>query len=839
VEFQDQINSFMGKGNFTWWVGVVEDTADPMTLGRVKVRCFGFHTQDRGAIPTTSLPWSTVVQPTTSASTSGIGWSPNGLEADSWVIGFFADGEEGQYPIVIGTLPRIHRGAASNDPYGGSSSGYLTDDPTMGSGVGPPPFHGQRSTSHGPDVGGDPRPKGPTDPSNNRITDLPPSSGAGEGAVIKDGHSYITNADIPNWPLQYYTWDAVGSRGGCGQGRGLASCGPPGRPRGAVYTHKATALALEALSKEIKGGPFTIISAYRSPEYNKYVGGKGGSQHKNGRAFDIALNSIGDLQRFLTAAVKHGFVGFGLYPSFIHIDTGSGRTWNDATLKLIPILRAAGWYHDKPGLSGIKTTPGQQAETAPENPTVTTASTTTADSGSGAAGGATSGSGAAGGATGQQASTPEGGGDEDSIVRTIIAEAGGEGSAGMQGVANVIKNRSTKAGITPGSVVSETNRGIRQFTGYHDSNWYSADPNSARYQQALQIWRGVNTGALGDITGNADHYHADYVKPSWRNSMDKTAVIGRHIFYNAHGAFVSKHGTKIGFQDPTGGLPYGEYKGGPSTNVAARGINSYQGQNNAMTDQAARQGSYPVAGDKGTFGAPESGFAPQYPYNNVYATKSGHQMEFDDTPGASRVAMRHNSGTSSTMTENGSKIDSVKGNAYKMVEGDSFNSVDDSYYLSVKDDINIRATSDMVIHADGALITISRNDSSEHVSGKKDISVGEVFQVKANKIILEAAQIDFYSTGTMNFHSEGDMNLKSAGKVKINGATMHLKAGTVFMDDVVKAVEGAAETAADAVSSDLGTAAPRAEILKVNKPRIYPDVHVTSDEGFTHYGGQS
>ena len=37
---------FMGLDGFIWFVGVVEDRNDPDQLGRVRVRCLGFHTED-------------------------------------------------------------------------------------------------------------------------------------------------------------------------------------------------------------------------------------------------------------------------------------------------------------------------------------------------------------------------------------------------------------------------------------------------------------------------------------------------------------------------------------------------------------------------------------------------------------------------------------------------------------------------------------------------------------------------------------------------------------------------------------------------------------------------
>ena len=35
---------FMGTDGFVWFVGVVEDRHDPDLMGRVRVRCLGFHT---------------------------------------------------------------------------------------------------------------------------------------------------------------------------------------------------------------------------------------------------------------------------------------------------------------------------------------------------------------------------------------------------------------------------------------------------------------------------------------------------------------------------------------------------------------------------------------------------------------------------------------------------------------------------------------------------------------------------------------------------------------------------------------------------------------------------
>ena len=97
-------NDMFIDGTFAWFTGVVEDRFDPEEMNRCRVRCFGFHTEDKGILPTEDLPWATVMMPTTSSGTSGVGDSPHGLMEGSWVVGFFRDGPSAQDPIIMGSI---------------------------------------------------------------------------------------------------------------------------------------------------------------------------------------------------------------------------------------------------------------------------------------------------------------------------------------------------------------------------------------------------------------------------------------------------------------------------------------------------------------------------------------------------------------------------------------------------------------------------------------------------------------------------------------------------------------------------------------------------------------
>jgi len=118
------------NSNFFWWFGVVEDRNDPLRLGRCRVRIIGYHTEDEEILPSDDLPWALPVMPANSAGTSGVGWSPTGAVEGSWVVGFFADGENGQHPMFFGTVGSIPGGLAADDCAAGEGSGSANDDAT-------------------------------------------------------------------------------------------------------------------------------------------------------------------------------------------------------------------------------------------------------------------------------------------------------------------------------------------------------------------------------------------------------------------------------------------------------------------------------------------------------------------------------------------------------------------------------------------------------------------------------------------------------------------------------------------------------------------------------------
>lgn len=112
------MEDYIGLGQFVWFIGVVEDRQDPLRMGRVRVRVYGWHSENRlEKLKTNEIPWAQVIQAPTSAAMGDVGETPLGLVEGSWVVGFFLDGIRYQRPIVLGSFSGIPKELGSEIPF--------------------------------------------------------------------------------------------------------------------------------------------------------------------------------------------------------------------------------------------------------------------------------------------------------------------------------------------------------------------------------------------------------------------------------------------------------------------------------------------------------------------------------------------------------------------------------------------------------------------------------------------------------------------------------------------------------------------------------------------------
>lgn len=119
----------------------------------------------------------------------------------------------------------------------------------------------------------------------------------------------------------------------------------------------------------------------------------------------------------------------------------------------------------------------------------------------------------------------------DDILKTLIAEALGEGPEGMRLVAETILNRAAIRDLSPEEVVRQP----KQYTGLNSPGpaakraW--SDPQALSAAQAA--WELAQ--APGDPTGGADHYYAPGTisQPYWAKGMKPTVEAGGHKFFSS------------------------------------------------------------------------------------------------------------------------------------------------------------------------------------------------------------------------------------------------------------------------------------------------------------------
>jgi len=85
--------------------------------------------------------------------------------------------------------------------------------------------------------------------------------------------------------------------------------------------------------------PITVISGYRSPTYNRKIGGARRSQHLLAKAGDLIVKGMtpGEVKEAIVHLIKEGKMkkgGVGLYTYFTHYDVrGFNRRWYGKGIK--------------------------------------------------------------------------------------------------------------------------------------------------------------------------------------------------------------------------------------------------------------------------------------------------------------------------------------------------------------------------------------------------------------------------------------------------------------------------------------------------------------------------
>jgi phage baseplate assembly protein gpV len=172
-----------------------------------------------------------------------------------------------------------------------------------------------------------------------------------------------------------------------------------------------------------------------------------------------------------------------------------------------------------------------------------------------------------------------------------------------------------------------------------------------------------------------------------------------------------------GFNDPNGVYP--KYINEPDVNRLA--VNGEIQHPSLATDAASRVTG--IQAYNSEWDQPASTYGAIYPYNQVYESESGHIVEFDDTPDAERIHIRHKSGTRLEITSNGDQLAIIKGTNYLIIDKDNKVYIKGNSDITVDGDANVKANGNAGILA--STIELVAN-SNIHMSASNLNITGDV-----------------------------------------------------------------------------------------------------------------
>jgi N-acetylmuramoyl-L-alanine amidase len=117
------------------------------------------------------------------------------------------------------------------------------------------------------------------------------------------------------------------------------------------------------------------------------------------------------------------------------------------------------------------------------------------------------------------------------LATAVYFEARGESVEGQLAVARVVMNRAA-SGRYPGDWCGVVKQPA-QFSFVRHGEFPYVDTNSYAWQKAEAVAELAAANIVPSVSQDVLWYHADYVAPSWRRSLQEVQQIGAHIFYRA------------------------------------------------------------------------------------------------------------------------------------------------------------------------------------------------------------------------------------------------------------------------------------------------------------------
>ena len=262
----------------------------------------------------------------------------------------------------------------------------------------------------------------------------------------------------------------------------------------------------------------------------------------------------------------------------------------------------------------------------------------------------------------------------------------------------------------------------------------------------------------------------------------------------------------VGFSDPLGNYPKKtddittNYLNESDVNKAARGLatqaninqetirtgkvaNSDANEDLGYVEAKSKAEPFQLSGDVPNifnFDEPASPAKPQYPFNKVYESESGHVIEIDDTADYQRIKEHHRSGTFYEVHPDGSRVLKVVKDNYEVTLGDEYVNVKGTSRVTVEGDCNLFVV--------GNCNTEIQGNKEEHIYGNStQVIHGSEFKTVKQNVVH---QIDGYMTHNVGQYFEQtigsymNLNIGSTLTENISGSQTTSAANTTINNNV-------------------------------------------------------
>lgn len=186
--------------------------------------------------------------------------------------------------------------------------------------------------------------------------------------------------------------------------------------------------------------------------------------------------------------------------------------------------------------------------------------------------------------------------------------------------------------------------------------------------------------------------------------------------------------SDVHHEDPRGEFPTAEYFNSSSVNYAATGSRKNELYFKGKAAAAVLEEES------------EDIIASEYPLCQIQETISGHIIETDDTPGAERILIKHNSGAGIELTKDGGVRISSLDNQINVTGGDQTIIVEGEGQLIYKGNLNLKVTGDFNVDCLNYNVTVRGNKVEKILGNIKQSIAGNIEKLVGGSYVKAVTQ---------------------------------------------------------------------------------------------------